>query len=222
MEAVCRKYGALLILDEVMCGMGRTGTMHAWQQEGVGPDIQTIGKCLGGGYQPVAGVLASRHVIDVLRQGSSVFVHGHTYQGHPAACAAALEVQRIIRDEDLLSNVRTKGPHLSKSLFQKLGGHPNVGDIRGRGLFWGIEFVKNKETGEPFPLSDQVAMEISELALGKEYAISVYPGTGTARDGLAGDHIILAPPYNITGDDVELITSTVKRLVEDYFKRKVG
>jgi len=138
MKAVCDKYGALLILDEIMCGMGRTGSLHAWEQEGVVPDIQTIGKGLGGGYAAVAGILINRRVVNALEQGTGAFSHGQTYQGHPVACAAALEVQRIIREHGLLANVRQMGTLLETLLKQKLGNHPHVGDIRGRGLFWGV------------------------------------------------------------------------------------
>ncbi|KAL2023987.1 hypothetical protein VTK56DRAFT_222 [Thermocarpiscus australiensis] len=215
-QAVCRKYGAHLILDEVMCGMGRTGTLHAWEQEGVIPDIQTIGKALGGGYQPVAGVLASRQVVEVIERGSSAFVHGHTYQGHPAGCAAALEVQRIIREENLLSNVQEMGALLSKRLQERLGSHPNVGNIRGRGLFWGIEFVADKDQSFPFPPGARVAMELSQRGLSKEYGISVYPGTGSA-DGIRGDHIILSPAFNVRSEEIEWIVDTLGRLVDDYF-----
>ncbi|KAI0392126.1 exocyst complex protein exo70 [Xylariaceae sp. FL0594] len=212
MRAVCDKHGALLILDEVMCGMGRSGTFHAWEQDGdVAPDIQTIGKCLGGGYQPIAGMLASNKVVEAFEQGSGLFLHGHTYQGHPVACAAALEVQRIIREENLVENVARMGKLLSARLQDLLGSHPNVGDIRGKGLFWGIEFVKDKTSKEPFPSSSNVAFEISQLGLTLPYSISVYPGSGTA-DGVNGDHIIISPPYNITEADVELIATTVQRL----------
>ena len=138
MKEVCDKYGALLIFDEVMSGMGRTGTLHAWEQEGVIPDIQTIGKGLGGGYAPVAGLLIGHRVVTALDNGTGAFVHGQTYQGHPVACAAALEVQRIIREQGLVENVRRMGKILSSRLKQRLVGHPHVGDIRGRGLFWGV------------------------------------------------------------------------------------
>ncbi|CAK7198255.1 hypothetical protein SEUCBS139899_000914 [Sporothrix eucalyptigena] len=219
-QAVCRKYGALLIFDEVMCGMGRAGTVHAWQQEGVVPDIQTIGKCLGGGYQPIAGVLASHNVIDTLSRGTGSFVHGHTYQGHPVGCAAALAVQRIIAEENLLANVRELGPVLADLLAQRLGDHPNVGNIRGRGFFWGIEFVQDKNSARPFPVEDHVAMEIAELGLSSaDYAIAVYPGSGTV-DGRSGDHIILAPAYNATRAEIHTIVDRVARLVEGYFAAK--
>jgi adenosylmethionine-8-amino-7-oxononanoate aminotransferase len=138
MRAVCDKYGALFILDEVMSGIGRVGTLHAWEQEGVVPDIQTIGKGLGAGYAPVAGVLISEKVVNVLDKGTGVFRHGHTYQGHPVSCAAALAVQKIIQEEKLLENVRAMGALLESELKSRLSDHPFVGDIRGRGLFWGV------------------------------------------------------------------------------------
>lgn len=150
----------------------------------------------------------------------SSFVHGHTYQGHPIACAAALEVHRIIRDEQLLENVRSMGELLSKKLAESLQDHPNVGSIRGRGLFWGVEFVSNKTTKAPFPVAANVAMGLAELGLTKPYRIAIYPGTGTV-DGVNGDHVIISPPYNITPAEVEEIVKTMRRLVDDFFGGKV-
>lgn len=138
MKAVCERYGALLIMDEVMSGMGRTGTLHAWEQEGVSPDIQAIGKCLGGGYAPIAGILVSKKVVDVLDKGTGAFSHGQTYQGHPVACATALEVQTIIKEQNLIQNCHEMGQYLGKLLKTRLDAHPHVGDVRGRGLFWGV------------------------------------------------------------------------------------
>jgi len=149
-------------------------------------------------------------------ENNSSFVHGHTYQGHPAGCAAALEVQRIIQEERLLQNVQVLGEQLSAGLKESLSGHPNVGDVRGRGFFWGIEFVADKETATPFPAAAHVSMDISALALAKKYGINVYPGSGTV-DGAQGDHIIISPPYNVTREDIEWIVETVTRLVGDYF-----
>lgn len=154
-----------------------------------------------------------------LLTSTRMFVHGHTYQGHPAACAGALEVQRIIREEGLVANVAKMGTLLSTLLRSSLGDHPNIGDIRGRGLFWGIEFVTEKETNTPFPSEAHVAMEISELGMAKEYSIAVYPGTGTAEDGIGGDHIIIAPPYNVNEAGIRVIVSIVGKLVNDYFSR---
>ncbi|KAI0144301.1 exocyst complex protein exo70 [Xylariaceae sp. FL1272] len=205
MRAVCDRHGSLLILDEVMCGMGRSGTFHAWQQDDTPPDIQTLGKCL------VSGVLVSNKVVDVFEQGSGSFIHGHTYQGHPITCAAALEVQRIIREQNLIQNVAEMGKLLSQKLVELLGGHPNVGDIRGRGLFWGIEFVADRATKEAFPAADNVALDLAEMGLQEPYRMAVYPSSGTA-DGVNGDHIIISPPYNITVDDVEKIATTVQAL----------
>jgi adenosylmethionine-8-amino-7-oxononanoate aminotransferase len=137
-KRVCDKYGALLIFDEVMSGMGRSGTLHAWEQEGVVPDLQTMGKGLGGGYAPVSGLLIGNKVVDVLDKGTGVFINGHTYQGHPISCAAALAVQKIIKEQNLLENVRKMGALLESLLKSRLSQHPHVGNIRGKGLFWGV------------------------------------------------------------------------------------
>ncbi|KUI60346.1 hypothetical protein VP1G_07526 [Cytospora mali] len=220
MQEVCKKYGALLILDEVMSGMGRTGTYHAWQQEGVVPDIQTVGKGLGGGYQPVAGLLIHKRIVDALEKGSGVFVHGHTYQSHAVGCAAIVAVQKTIQEKNLIANVRAMGELLEGRLKERLGSHRHVGDIRGRGLFWAIEFVQDRSTKRPFPAKDMVATGINELALTDPYSIMIYPGTGTA-DGVNGDHIILAPPYTVTAEDIEHIVQTVWAVIEDYFSQQL-
>lgn len=138
MKSVCQRHGALFILDEIMSGMGRCGTLHAWEQEDVVPDLQTIGKGLGGGYAPVSGVLISDHIVQALDKGTGAFRHGQTYQGHPISCTAALAVQRVIKEQGLLANVREMGSYLEFRLKGELGDHPNVGDIRGKGLFWGV------------------------------------------------------------------------------------
>src|SRR6184192_382086 len=147
---ICNRHGALLILDEVMCGMGRTGTLHAWEQEGIAPDIQAIAKGLGGGYQPIGAMLASTRIVDVIRDGSGAFQHGHTYLAHPLACAAALEVQRVIDDEQLLDRVKSLGAQLERRLTERFGNHRHVGDIRGRGLFQAIELVVDRATRKSF------------------------------------------------------------------------
>lgn len=138
MKEVCDKYGVLLVLDEIMCGMGRSGTLHEWEQEDVIPDIQTVGKGLGGGYTAVAGILINKRVVDVLDKGTGAFAHGQTYQGHPVACVAAAEVQAIVREQNLVENVRKMGPVLEKALNERIGNHPHVGNIRGKGLFWAV------------------------------------------------------------------------------------
>jgi len=220
MRAVCDKYGALLIMDEIMSGMGRCGTMHAWQSSlvNVVPDIQTIGKGLGGGYAPVAGVLANARVIKVLQRGTGSFSHGQTYQGHPIACRAALEVQRTIREDNLVENVAKMGGLLEKLLREKVAVLPYVGDVRGKGLFWGIEFVKDKETKKPFQVEAGVAMGVHEIGMKEPYNISIYPGTGTV-DGKTGDHVLLAPAYNVTSSDIELIVDVTIRVINDFFER---
>lgn len=147
-------------------------------------------------------------------------MHGHTYQGHAVACAAALEVQRIIREQNLIANCRQMGELLGALLFEKLAGHPNVGNIRGKGMFWGIEFVHDKTTKEPFPPSAGVAVGLAEKGLEKPYCIGVYPGNGTV-DGVAGDHIVIAPAYNLIKSDVEWIVNTLSCLVTDYFRTSV-
>lgn len=174
MRRVCDKYGALLIMDEIMSGCGRVGPepsrrypkpLHAWQDPLVGmtPDIMTMGKGLGGGYMPVAAMLANHKVINVLNNGTGAFSHGQTYQGHPVACRAAAEVQRIIHDEDLVANVRKQGALLGKLLQQKVAMHWAVGDVRGKGLFWGIEFVANKGNKMPYGPHEAIAMGVHEL-----------------------------------------------------------
>lgn len=215
-KEVCERHGALLILDEVMCGMGRTGTMHAWQQERVVPNIQVIGKGFGGGYIPISGVLIDHEVNKVLEWGSANFSHGQSFQAHPSACAAALEIQNIIGEEDLLANVRNTGNLLASSLQEKLGSHPNVGNIRGRGLFWSVEFVNDKLTKKPFPPEWHVGYSIHELALREPYNICLYPGKGTI-DGIHGDHVLISPPYNVTCTEIDMIVEKLASVVLDFF-----
>lgn len=215
-KEVCDKHGALFILDEVMSGMGRCGTLHAWQWEDVVPDLQTVGKGLGAGYQPIAAVLVSHKVVTSLLKGSGQFVHGQTYQGMPVQAAAALEVQKIVREDNLMKNVRSRGAYLEKRLKALLGDHPNVGDIRGRGLFWGIEFVKDKKTKEPFDLTLGIAQKLSDTAISPPFNMVVYPGTGTA-DGVKGDHVIIAPTYLVTEEEIEYIAKTTADIVHHVF-----
>ncbi|PWY89932.1 PLP-dependent transferase [Aspergillus heteromorphus CBS 117.55] len=218
MKAICEKYGALFILDEVMSGMGRCGTLHVWEQEGIVPDLQTIGKGLGGGYAPVSGLLIGEKVVEVMDRGTGVFRHGQTYQGHPVACAAALAVQKIIQRDNLLENVRKMGAYLEERLRGCLGDHPNVGDIRGRGLFWGIEFVKDRESKEPFSPETGVAFQVQETGLDPSHGISLYASNGTV-DCTKGDHVLLAPPYNVTKEEIDIIVDTAGRVIEAVFAK---
>jgi adenosylmethionine-8-amino-7-oxononanoate aminotransferase len=210
-RAICDRHGALLILDEVMSGMGRCGTLHAWEQEGIGPDIQVIAKGLGGGYQPIGGILIHGRVIAAIRDGSGAFMHGHTYQAHPMACAAAVAVQEVIADENLLDNVRTMGARLEQGLTERLGNHAHVGDIRGRGLFWAVELVEDRATKRPFDPARRMNERVKQEAHAR--GLACYPMGGTL-DGRRGDHVILSPPYNVTTGELEMILDRFAAAVE--------
>jgi adenosylmethionine-8-amino-7-oxononanoate aminotransferase len=212
---ICDRHGALVILDEVMCGMGRTGTRHAWEQEGIAPDIQAIAKGLGGGYQPIGAMLASTRIVDVIRDGSGAFLHGHTYMAHPLACAAALEVQRVIDDEQLLDRVRSLGVQLERRLTERFGNHRHVGDIRGRGLFQAIELVANRATRAPFDPALKLNQRIKAIAF--EGGLGCYPAGGCV-DGRSGDHVLLAPPYIATSDDIDMIVDRLGHAVDSALK----
>lgn len=205
---ICDRHGILLILDEVMCGMGRTGTLHACEQEGVVPDLMTVAKGLGGGYAPIGATFVGAHIYDTFARGSGLFQHGHTYVGHPLACAAALAVQQVIRRDGLLENVGARGRQLSHALHDRFGQHPHVGNIRGRGLFWGIELVAARETKMPFNAGLRLHARIKSAAMAR--GLMVYPMGGTV-DGRSGDHVLLAPPF--IADDA-VIDSIVERLGE--------
>jgi adenosylmethionine-8-amino-7-oxononanoate aminotransferase len=208
---ICDRHGALLILDEVMCGMGRTGTMHAWEQEGIAPDLQVVAKGLGGGYQPIGGVLVGGRIVDAINAGSGGFMHGHTYQAHPVACAAALEVQRIIRDDNLLANVRTMGQRLEAALIERFGNHRHVGDIRGRGLFWALEFVTDRASKAVFDPALKMNERVKREALAR--GLAIYPMGGTI-DGVRGDHVIVAPPYIVTAAEIDTIVDRLGAAVD--------
>jgi adenosylmethionine-8-amino-7-oxononanoate aminotransferase len=212
---ICNKHGALLILDEVMCGMGRTGTLNAWEQEGIAPDIQAIAKGLGGGYQPIGAMLATSRVVDTIRQGSGAFQHGHTYLAHPLACAAALEVQRVISEEKLLDQVKQLGTHLEKRLTERFGNHHHVGDIRGRGLFWAVELLEDRASKKPFDPALKLHQKIKATAF--EGGLGCYPSGGTV-DGARGDHVLLAPPYICTPADIDMIVDRLGAAVETALK----
>jgi adenosylmethionine-8-amino-7-oxononanoate aminotransferase len=212
---ICTRHGALLILDEVMCGMGRTGTRHAWEQEGIAPDIQAVAKGLGGGYQPIGAMLASGLIIDTIRQGSGAFQHGHTYLAHPMACAAALEVQKIISEEGLLDRVKERGAQLERRLTERFGNHRHVGDVRGRGLFQAIELVADRATRTPFDPALKLHQRIKAAAF--EGGLGCYPGGGTV-DGRSGDHVLLAPPYIATSNDIDMIVDRLGQAVDSALK----
>jgi len=208
---ICDQYDVLLILDEVMCGMGRTGTTFAFEQEGITPDIVTVAKGLGGGYQPIGAAIVSGEIFKVIRDGSGAFRHSHTYMGHATACAASLAVQRAIKDRNLLENVKVQGAAFQQALTERLGNQPYLGDIRGRGLFWGVELVADRATKEPF----DPALKLHNVIMAEAMArgLICYPGPGTV-DGVRGNHILLAPPFIVTGDQVVEIASRVGDSIE--------
>ncbi|MFQ5994694.1 MAG: aspartate aminotransferase family protein [Acidiferrobacterales bacterium] len=197
---ICDRYNVLLILDEVMCGMGRTGTLFAYEQEHIRPDMVAVAKGLGAGYQPIAALFVSGQIYDAVRDGSGFFQHGHTYMGHATACAAALAVQKTIREENLLDNVRRQGTRLMAKLQDRFGNHPHVGDIRGRGLFRGMEFVVDRDTKDPFDPDLHLFAAIKRRAMNR--GLMTYPMSGTI-DGRLGNHILLAPPFIINESHVD-------------------
>ena len=197
---ICDQYGVLLILDEVMCGMGRTGYLYACDAEQITPDILCIAKGLGAGYQPIGAMLCTSQIYECIETGSGLFQHGHTYLGHPIAAAAARAVVKKLVENDLVDRAAEKGKKLSELLESKFSQHPNVGDIRGRGLFQGIEFVENRETKRPFNSEYKFASRLKENAF--EAGLICYPMSGT-RDGKNGDHVLLAPPFIIEDSQLD-------------------
>ena len=208
---VCDRHGILLIIDEVMCGMGRTGTLHAVEQEGIAPDLMTIAKGLGGGYQPVGAALASRKIVDAIKRGSGMFQHGHTYIGHPVGAAAALAVQKVIRRDGLLDQVKQNGAYFADRLREALSSHDHVGDIRGRGLFWGVELVEDRASKKPFDPALRLHARIKAAAM--ERGLMTYPMGGTI-DGKLGDHVMLAPPFIATRAELDEIVSRLAAAID--------
>ena len=208
---ICDQYGVLLIFDEVMCGMGRTGTLYACEQEGVTPDILICAKGLGAGYQPIGAVLATEKVYGMIRDGSGSFQHGHTYMGHPVACAAALAVQTAIEEDGLLANVRAMGARLHEALQDRFGNHHHVGDIRGRGLFRALELVSDRASKVPFDPALKLHAKVKAEAMAR--GMMCYPMGGTI-DGQYGDHVLLAPPFIIDESHVSDITNRLGEAVD--------
>ena len=207
---ICDTYGVLLILDEVMCGMGRTGHLFACDAEGVSPDILCIAKGLGAGYQPIGAMLCSKSIYDVIGNGSGFFQHGHTYIGHPVACAAGLAVVNAFLERDLMTSVAKRSTEVFDGLRSTLGQHAHVGDIRGRGLFIGLEIVEDRETKKPFDASRKIAGNLKKAAF--EAGLIFYTMAGT-RDGKSGDHILLAPPFTMSEAQVSELVSKVETAV---------
>jgi adenosylmethionine-8-amino-7-oxononanoate aminotransferase len=207
---ICDQYGVLLILDEVMCGMGRTGHLFACDHDGVAPDILCIAKGLGAGYQPIGAMLCTDKIYHAIQQGSGFFQHGHTYIGHPVATAAALAVVRELTSRDLTARAGVMGGKLQSALEAAFGQHANVGDIRGRGLFRGIELVADRESKTPFDPALGVAGKIKKAAMTE--GLICYPMSGT-RDGKAGDHILLAPPFIIEEEEIDELVAKLGRAI---------
>lgn len=208
---ICDRHGVLLILDEVMCGSGRTGTFLSCEQDGIVPDMVTLGKGLGAGYQPIGAVICTSEVYDAVARGSGALKHGQTYNAHPVGCAAGLAVQRVIQREGLLRRVDDAGGRLTALLRQRFGSHPNIGDIRGRGLLLAMELVADRETKAPF----DPALVMHQRAKGDAFSrgLLIYPGGGTI-DGRYGDHILLAPPYNVTDDELDMIVDLLAQTMD--------
>lgn len=208
---ICDQYGILLILDEVMCGMGRTGTLYACEQDDIAPDILTIAKGLGAGYQPIGATLCTSKIYDAIESGSGFFQHGHTYMGHPTACAASLAVTKTIVERNLLDNVLSVGDKLKAELMRAFGQHPHIGDIRGRGLFIGLELVHDRDSKTPFSPDLQINKKIKKAAF--EAGLICYPMGGTI-DGRTGDHILLAPPFIMNESQVDEVVGKLSTAIE--------
>jgi adenosylmethionine-8-amino-7-oxononanoate aminotransferase len=208
---ICDRYGVLLILDEVMCGMGRTGTLHACEQEGIVPDLMVIAKGLGGGFQPIGAMLAQERLVAALSARSGFFQHGHTYLAHPVACAAALAVQQVIERDGLLMNVCLKGRCFQRMLDERFASHPHVGEIRGRGLFWAAELVQDRDSQAPFDPAARLHARVKRECMAR--GLMTYPMAGTI-DGRRGDHILLAPPFIVEESHLELIVDRLHGAID--------
>lgn len=209
---ICDQYGVLLILDEVMCGMGRTGQLFACEADGVAPDILCIAKGLGAGYQPIGAMLCSSQIYDTIASGSGFFQHGHTYIGHPVATAAGLAVVRALLERGLVERSAMMGERLQTALVERFGDHPHIGDIRGRGLFRGLELVADRDSKTPFDPALGLASRVKRAAF--EAGLICYPMSGT-RDGRHGDHILLAPPFIITDAQIAEVVDKLELALND-------
>ena len=211
---ICDRHGALLILDEVMCGMGRAGAWFAFENEEVAPDIVCIAKGLGAGIQPIGATLCAEAIHDAIAQGGGAFANSHTYMGHATACAAAAAVVREIESRDLLARARELGGKAEAALRSALDGRDCVANIRGRGLFWGVELGRGAEGKEPFPTEWNLPGRIKSAAMAR--GLLCYPGGGTA-DGIRGDHILLAPPFIAEEAHMTEMAEKLSAALDDVF-----
>ena len=216
---VCDRHGVLLILDEVMCGMGRCGALYAFEQEGMVPDLVAVAKGLGAGYQPIGATLVAKHIYDTIVSGSGFFQHGHTYLGHAAACAGALAVQQRLHNDGLLARVAPLGTLLESRLRAAFANHPHVGDIRGRGLFWGVELVADRASKRPFDPTQRVHAKVKKAAL--KAGLMCYPMGGTL-DGVQGDHILLAPPFILEEAQLDELVSKLGTALDAVLKTSIA
>ncbi|MBL4869978.1 MAG: aspartate aminotransferase family protein [Robiginitomaculum sp.] len=211
---ICKTHDILLIADEIMCGTGRTGTFFALEQEGFLPDIVTLAKGIAGGYQPLAATITRSHIHEIFVTSGKGFEHGHTYVGHASACAAGLTVLNVIKEENLLQNVKTQGDLLQKELDMAFADHPHIGDIRGRGLFRGLEIVADKRTKRPFPDEMKITRRLKRATM--KHGLICYPGGGSFQDNL-GSHILLAPPFIVQPNHIEQAVDKLRLIFEDVF-----
>ncbi len=209
---ICDQYGILLILDEVMCGSGRTGTFFSFTQDDIAPDMVILAKGLGAGYQPIAATIVSQTIYQAVHGGSGALMQSHTYMGHAIACAASLAVVNTIESENLLENVRIQGKNLIAKLRSELGSHSNVGDIRGRGLFIGIEFVSDKTSKEPLDPNFLFHSVLKRKA--ERNGLMCYTGGGSI-DGVRGNHVMLAPAFIINDAIVDEIVEKMSQSIDD-------
>jgi len=211
---ICDRHDILLILDEVMCGMGRTGTLFAYEQEDIVPDMVTMAKGLGAGYQAIGALMVKQEIHECVASGSGFFQHGHTYIGHPTACAASLAVMHAIRDEGLLYNVQSQGVYLQQQLAERFVEHPHIGDIRGRGLFRGVELVADRAAKSALPLQGAIAAKLKAQMM--ENGLLCYPGSGSI-DGKLGHHILIAPAFISQISDLDFLVDALEHSINQVF-----
>lgn len=211
---ICDRHDVLLIADEIMCGCGRSGTYFAHEQDGILPDIVTLAKGLGAGYQPLGATLAREHIHNAVTGNPGGFAHGHTYVGHATACAAGLAVQKELDTNCLLERVADLAKPFEETLLNAVGDHPNVGDIRGRGLFWGIEFVQDRETKAPFLAEHKIPSQLKASAM--QEGLICYPAGGKTQGG-SGAHILLAPPFILESRHLDELSGKLKATLDRVF-----
>ncbi|MBB4189858.1 hypothetical protein GGE07_006564 [Sinorhizobium terangae] len=210
-KEICDKYGVLLILDEVFCGLGRTGTLHACEQDGVAPDFLTFAKGIAAGYQPIGATMVNEKIYQAIVSGSGTFKGGYTYSGHATACAAAIAVQKVLRGPGFLDHVKTTGNLLSARLNERFGQHPHVGDIRGRGMLMTVELVEDRSTKAPFAASQDLSSKIYQNAQAR--GLITHALTGTI-DGYVGDHVVICPPLIVTSENIDTIVELLGEAID--------